>query len=82
MMKVSVHILTTSLAVVSVLCFWCRQFFWGGAFAVGALLTVAVLVCYFSYRQVCMGLNMIEPLVRVVDSDGNYLWRTYHRLLH
>ncbi|KAJ4906452.1 Choline transporter-like protein [Raphanus sativus] len=38
MMKVSVHILTTYLAVVSVLCFWCRQFFWGGEFAVGALL--------------------------------------------
>uniref|UniRef100_A0A1J3IDE8 Choline transporter-like protein n=1 Tax=Noccaea caerulescens TaxID=107243 RepID=A0A1J3IDE8_NOCCA len=38
MMKVSVHILTTYLAVVSVLCFWCRQFFWGGAFAIGALL--------------------------------------------
>lgn len=38
MIKVSVHILTTYLAVVSVLCFWCRQFFWGGAFAVGALL--------------------------------------------
>lgn len=38
MMKVSVHILTTYLAVVSVLCFWCRLFFWGGAFAVGSLL--------------------------------------------
>ncbi|XP_019096843.1 PREDICTED: uncharacterized protein LOC104766345 isoform X1 [Camelina sativa] len=38
MMKVYVHILTTYLAVVSVLCFWCRQFFWGGAFSVGALL--------------------------------------------
>ncbi|CAN8291433.1 unnamed protein product [Cochlearia groenlandica] len=38
MMKVSVHILTTYLAVVSVLCFWCRQFFWGGSFAVGAFI--------------------------------------------
>ncbi|KAJ7954071.1 CTL-like protein [Quillaja saponaria] len=36
MMKVSVHILTTYLAVVSVLCFWCEQFFWGVSFAVGA----------------------------------------------
>lgn len=36
MMKVSVHILTTYLAVISVLCFWCQQFFWGVAFAVGA----------------------------------------------
>ncbi|KAF3431819.1 hypothetical protein FNV43_RR26555 [Rhamnella rubrinervis] len=36
MMKVSVHILTTYLAVISVLCFWADQFFWGVAFAVGA----------------------------------------------
>lgn len=36
MMKVSVHILTTYLAVISVLCFWAEQFFWGVAFAVGA----------------------------------------------
>ncbi|KAB2053302.1 hypothetical protein ES319_A12G178300v1 [Gossypium barbadense] len=38
MMKVSVHILTTYLAVISVLCFWCEQFFWGVAFATGAAL--------------------------------------------
>lgn len=38
MMKVSVHILTTYLAVISVLCFWAAQFFWGVAFAVGAAL--------------------------------------------
>ncbi|XVF43015.1 hypothetical protein PTKIN_Ptkin02bG0006500 [Pterospermum kingtungense] len=38
MMKVSVHILTTYLAVISVLCFWCKQFFWGVAFATGAAL--------------------------------------------
>ncbi|KAL5553485.1 hypothetical protein UlMin_040886 [Ulmus minor] len=38
MMKVSVHILTTYLAVVSVLCFWGEQFFWGVAFAIGAAL--------------------------------------------
>ncbi|KAK6931474.1 Choline transporter-like [Dillenia turbinata] len=36
MMKVSVHILTTYLAVISVLCFWDEQFFWGVAFAIGA----------------------------------------------
>ncbi|KAH7679761.1 Choline transporter-like protein [Dioscorea alata] len=36
MMKLSVHILTTFLAVVSVLCFWGEHFFWGVAFAVGA----------------------------------------------
>ncbi|RYR37071.1 hypothetical protein Ahy_A09g042000 [Arachis hypogaea] len=38
MMKVSVHILTTYLAVVSVLCFWAGQIFWGIAFAIGAAL--------------------------------------------
>ncbi|KAK9277456.1 hypothetical protein L1049_007000 [Liquidambar formosana] len=38
MMKVSVHILTTYLAVISVLCFWGKQFFWGVAFAIGAAL--------------------------------------------
>lgn len=38
MMKVSVHILTTYLAVISVLCFWGEQFFWGVAFAIGAAL--------------------------------------------
>ncbi|KAF8378475.1 hypothetical protein HHK36_029816 [Tetracentron sinense] len=36
MMKVSVHILTTYLAVISVLCFWGGQIFWGVAFAIGA----------------------------------------------
>lgn len=36
MMKVSVHSLTTYLAVISVLCFWGKYFFWGVAFAVGA----------------------------------------------
>ncbi|GFZ21405.1 plasma-membrane choline transporter family protein [Actinidia rufa] len=36
MMKIAVHILTTYLAVISVLCFWSEQFFWGVAFAIGA----------------------------------------------
>ncbi|XP_044488155.1 CTL-like protein DDB_G0274487 isoform X3 [Mangifera indica] len=36
MMKFSVHILTTYLAVISVLCFWCDQVFWGVAFAIAA----------------------------------------------
>ncbi|XP_073281108.1 uncharacterized protein [Primulina huaijiensis] len=38
MMKFSVHILTTYLAVISVLCFWVKQYFWGTAFAGGAAL--------------------------------------------
>ncbi|KAL6566401.1 hypothetical protein OROGR_002016 [Orobanche gracilis] len=36
MMKFAVHILATYIAVVSVLCFWAEQFFWGVAFAIGA----------------------------------------------
>lgn len=36
MMKVSVHILTTYLAVLSVLCFWGKLLFWGVAFAIGS----------------------------------------------
>ncbi|KAM1170254.1 hypothetical protein ACFX2G_021153 [Malus domestica] len=38
MMKFAVHILTTYLAVISVLLFWMEQFFWGVAFAIGAVL--------------------------------------------
>ncbi|KAF5444483.1 hypothetical protein F2P56_033611 [Juglans regia] len=38
MMKVSVHILTTYLAVISVLCFWGELFLWGVVFATGAAL--------------------------------------------
>ncbi|XP_027364799.1 CTL-like protein DDB_G0274487 [Abrus precatorius] len=38
MMKFSIHILTTYLAVISVLCFWAEQIFWGVAFAIGAAL--------------------------------------------
>lgn len=36
MMKVSVHLLTTYLAVLSVFCFWGKLFFWGVAFAIGS----------------------------------------------
>ncbi|XP_011629149.2 CTL-like protein DDB_G0274487 isoform X1 [Amborella trichopoda] len=38
MMKISVHILTTYLAVISALCFWDKQIFWAIAFAIGAAL--------------------------------------------
>lgn len=44
MMKVSVHILTTYLAVISVLCFWAEQFFWGVAFAIGAALQFLYII--------------------------------------
>ncbi|GMP90578.1 hypothetical protein CsSME_00041637 [Camellia sinensis var. sinensis] len=44
MMKFVVHILTTYLAVISVLCFWGEQFFWGVAFAVGAALQFLYII--------------------------------------
>ncbi|CAL5399599.1 unnamed protein product [Camellia sinensis] len=44
MMKFAVHILTTYLAVISVLCFWGEQFFWGVAFAVGAALQFLYII--------------------------------------
>uniref|UniRef100_A0ACD5ZH25 Uncharacterized protein n=1 Tax=Avena sativa TaxID=4498 RepID=A0ACD5ZH25_AVESA len=37
-MRAAVHSLTAYLAVVSVLCFWGKHFFWGVALAVGAVL--------------------------------------------
>jgi len=37
-MKISIHLLTTYLAVISVLCFWIKQLFWGITFSVGATL--------------------------------------------
>lgn len=59
MMKVSVHILTTYLAVISVLCFWCNQFFWGVAFAIAAaiqfLYVIAVIDRYTNFLNcVCV----------------------------
>ena len=38
MIKVAVHGVCTYLAVISVFCFWDAEYFWGAAFAVGALL--------------------------------------------
>ncbi|XP_028092180.1 CTL-like protein DDB_G0274487 isoform X3 [Camellia sinensis] len=49
MMKFAVHILTTYLAVISVLCFWGEQFFWGVAFAVRAALQLLYII-YFIDR--------------------------------
>lgn len=44
MMKFTVHILTTYLAVISVLCFWGEQFFWGVVFAIGAALQFLYII--------------------------------------
>ncbi|KAK9118511.1 hypothetical protein Scep_016604 [Stephania cephalantha] len=44
MMKFSVHVLTTYLGVISVLCFWGTQVFWGVAFAIGAALQLLYVI--------------------------------------
>lgn len=58
MMKVSVHILTTYLAVISVLCFWAEQFFWGVFFAIGAALQflyiISVIDRYWQEKSLCV----------------------------
>lgn len=54
MMKISVHILTTYLAVISVLCFWCEQFFWGVAFAIGAALQFLYVISVIDRYEVKM----------------------------
>ncbi|KAJ7943190.1 CTL-like protein [Quillaja saponaria] len=66
MMKVSVHILTTYLAVVSVLCFWCEQFFWGVAFAVGAGLQFLYVIS--SHRQASFTMLVLQKAVKMVWS--------------
>ncbi|PIA63565.1 hypothetical protein AQUCO_00201123v1 [Aquilegia coerulea] len=44
MMKISVHILTTYLAVISVFCFWGHQILWGVVFAIGATLQLLYVI--------------------------------------
>lgn len=67
MMKVSIHILTTYLAVVSVLCFWAEHFFWGVVFAVGAALqflyVMSVLDRYFWFAFVCARTYLFPPVL-------------------
>lgn len=53
MMKVSVHILTTYLAVISVFCFWGGQIFWGIAFAIAASLQFLYVISVIDRYQNC-----------------------------
>ncbi|KAJ0981325.1 hypothetical protein J5N97_009580 [Dioscorea zingiberensis] len=71
MMKLSVHILTTYLAVVSVLCFWGEHFFWGVAFAVGAglqFLYVMSVMDRFPFTMLVLqkAVNMVWDLPEVM----------------
>ncbi|XP_021675777.1 uncharacterized protein LOC110661454 isoform X2 [Hevea brasiliensis] len=71
MMKISVHILTTYLAVISVLCFWCEQFFWGVAFAIGAALQFLYVISVidrlpFTMLVLQKAVNMVWSLPEVM----------------
>ncbi|XP_009800284.1 uncharacterized protein LOC107775629 [Nicotiana tabacum] len=71
MMKFSVHILTTYLAVISVLCFWQKQFFWGVAFAVGAVLQFLYVISVidrlpFTMLVLQRGVKMVWSLPEVM----------------
>jgi hypothetical protein len=61
-MRTAVHCLTAYLAVVSVLCFWGKHFFWGVALAVGAglhfLYVMSVLDRYSSQQHYVLNLSV------------------------
>lgn len=61
-MRTAVHCLTAYLAVVSVLCFWGKHFFWGVALAVGAglhfLYVMSVLDRYSSGQHCVLNLSV------------------------
>ncbi|XVE85960.1 hypothetical protein DITRI_Ditri17bG0133900 [Diplodiscus trichospermus] len=66
MMKVSVHILSTYLAVISVLCFWCKQTFWGVAFAIGAALQFLYVISVMDRLPFTM--LVLQKAVKMVSS--------------
>lgn len=71
MMKVSLHIVTTYLAVISVFCFWAKQFFWGVAFAIGAGLQFLYIISVierlpFSMMVLQKGVKMVWSLPEVM----------------
>lgn len=64
MMKVSVHILTTYLAIISVLCFWGKQLFGGVAFAIGAALQFLYVISVIDRLPFTM--LVLESAVKMV----------------
>ncbi|GAB2214646.1 hypothetical protein Droror1_Dr00019006 [Drosera rotundifolia] len=71
MMKFSLHIVTTYLAVISVFCFWAKQFFWGVAFAIGAGLQFLYIISVierlpFSMMVLQKGVKMVWSLPEVM----------------
>ncbi|KAJ4794189.1 Plasma-membrane choline transporter family protein [Rhynchospora pubera] len=75
MMRVSVHGLTTYLAVVSVFCFWAHHFFWGVTFAVGAALQFVYLLSVFDRFPFTM--LVLQKSVKMVWSLPEVVWVVY-----
>ncbi|KAF3338217.1 CTL-like protein [Carex littledalei] len=75
MMRVSVHGLTTYLAVVSVFCFWAHHFFWGVGFAVGAALQFLYLLSVFDRFPFTM--LVLQKSVKMVWSLPEVVWVVY-----
>ncbi|KAG2662936.1 hypothetical protein I3760_16G004100 [Carya illinoinensis] len=66
MMKVSVHILTTYLAVISVLCFWGELFLWGVVFATGAALQFLYVISVID--RIPFTMLVLQKAVKMVCS--------------
>ncbi|KAL9665770.1 hypothetical protein QQ045_000091 [Rhodiola kirilowii] len=76
MMKVSVHILTTYLAVISVLCFWSHQFFWWGVvFAVWAGIQCLYVISVIDRAVLCGGSFALVKDIRECDQDAEVFYR-------
>lgn len=71
MIKVSVHILTTYLAVISVLCFWSKQFFWGVSFSIGAALQFFYVVSVIERYELYLCYVYYELIFIRIWSPGN-----------
>ncbi|CAI5466263.1 unnamed protein product [Closterium sp. Yama58-4] len=60
--KVVVHVLTTYIAVVSVFCFWDKEYFWGIFFAIGAVL------------QFVYAIAVVDSIIVFCFWDKEYFW--------
>ncbi|GAA0186903.1 secondary carrier transporter [Lithospermum erythrorhizon] len=76
-MKFGVHILTTYLAVIGVLCFWDEHFFWGVAFAIGAVLQflyVISVIDRFPYTMLILqrAVNLVWSVPEVLKVSCSF----------
>ncbi|KAI3976206.1 hypothetical protein MKX01_019152, partial [Papaver californicum] len=71
MMKVSSHILTTYLVVISIFCFWGGQIFWGIAFAIAA--SLQFLYTSFYYVVLRKAVKMVWSLPEVLTLTGVFM---------